>query len=154
MGKTRDIALIGLGASLAPRASGHEGPREVHHHEHRAPTDESVKLLKEMEEKARDKIEEVIRVEGNGFNGVIYLHHEMMDLSIRARAVFDLNGKKMEVEHSLSELKTREELITGLRDKIATKIATEVLSVAISQSPAAADVLFRKRASPTPGAPQ
>lgn len=39
--------------------------RNVTINEHRAPTDESVKLLKEMEEKAEAKLIEAIRLDGN-----------------------------------------------------------------------------------------
>lgn len=49
---TRDLAMFAAGAALTR-------PRDVHHrtevHVHRAPTDESVNLLKDMEEKAREK---------------------------------------------------------------------------------------------------
>ena len=39
---------------------------------HRAPTDESVRLLKEMETAARDKIIESVAVRDNGFEDVMH----------------------------------------------------------------------------------
>lgn len=148
MGKTRDLALVSLGASLAPRESG---PRHVTQtqtiHEHRAPTDESVKLLKEMEEQALAKLDETIRIEGNGFNGVIHLMRRDWGDELFARCVYTINGRKMTTDHAVgfsnarSAHERRQQLITELRDKVATDIAGQVLRVAFEASPAAMDAI-------------
>lgn len=151
MGQTRDLALLAAGAALAQPRVVERGPREVHHHEHRAPTDESVKLLKEMEQAALDKVDETIRIEGNGFNAVIHLIRENFDDSLRARAVYELNGAKIVTEHSVGMWKlrnaadTRETLLKELRDKMATDIATKILLGAFAASPAARDALNSMR---------
>ena len=151
MGQTRDLAMLATGAALARRDVVQVGPREVHHHEHRAPTDESVKLLKEMEEQALAKIDETIRIEGNGFNGIIHLMRESYDDTLRARAIYELNGRKMTTDHSVSAWKytnthtLRETLMKELRDKMATEIATVVLLGAFEKSEEARKALFGTR---------
>ncbi|MEE8368605.1 MAG: hypothetical protein V3S30_09840, partial [Thermoanaerobaculia bacterium] len=42
-------------------------------HEHKAPTDDSVKLLREMEEAARKSVLEVYRFEDNDLSGIVVL---------------------------------------------------------------------------------
>lgn len=148
MSKTRDIALLAAGAALARPQTVERGPREVHNHEHRAPTDESVKLLKEMEEKARDKIDETIRIEGNGFNGIVHLMRDSYDDTLRARVIYELNGRKMTTEHSVSPWNytnaqtLRDTLMKELRDKMATEIATTVLLGAFDKSEEARRAIF------------
>ena len=66
--------------------------RNVTIHEHRAPTDQSVALLKELEQAARDKVEHSINVGGNGFECVVHIHKSAIDMDTVAVAIFKLNG--------------------------------------------------------------
>ena len=72
MSKTRDMALIGLGAALSPRSRTERYSHQTEVHEHRASTDESVKLLAEMEEKAREKLLAAVPLNSNQFEGVMF----------------------------------------------------------------------------------
>lgn len=99
-----------------------------HVHEHRAPTDESVRLLAEMEAKARDKIIEAVHIGDTTFECVVQTMKNMHDDTICLIAVFSLNGKKLTVEHiERSDRFERRKAFQDLRDAMATKIATEIL---------------------------
>ncbi len=102
--------------------------REVH--EHRAPTDESVRLLGEMQEKAEAKLIKSVAVESNNFNCVVQIWREITSDRLKSRAIFDLNGRKMTAEEDVSGIDRddTEKLVIKLRDAMAAKIANECLS--------------------------
>lgn len=113
--------------------------REIH--EHRAPTDESVKLLREMEDKAREKIEQSIRVGNNGFECTVTVEWEAISDEKIVTALFALNGKRMRAEARLLRYKVTDEpmqLAEAIRDAVAQVIAAEVLKPALMAS------MFRK----------
>jgi len=116
---------------LAPARSCTEYvTREVH--EHRAPTDASVKLLTEMEEKARDRVIEAVHVGDATFECVIHTMKHPMDDTTEMVAVFSLGGKKMTVSHREQSWRTdKHAMVQALRDKMAAEIATAVLLPAL-----------------------
>lgn len=105
------------------------------HVEKRAPTDESVRLLKEMEEKAEAKILESIAVTGNGFEGVAHRMSDFMSGREIWRMVFSLNGKRLAAEHSFVPTDRRElgRQMEAFRDAIAKEIATHILTRSIPE---------------------
>jgi hypothetical protein len=107
--------------------------RNVTIHEHRAPTDQSVALLKELEQAARDKVEHSINVGGNGFECVVHIHKSAIDMDTVAVAIFKLNGKQMRAEARIEgwRLKDAQELPVKIRDAVALKIATEIVGTAL-----------------------
>lgn len=128
---TRDIALLAAGAALAPRSQTVYNRTEVV--ERRAPTDESVKLLKEMEEKAEAKLIATLPLKNNLFEGTVVIDHYLADMTIRARLVFVLNGKQIVVTESAYEGDgARVELMQKLHDATAKKIAAEILLDSVS----------------------
>ena len=96
---------------------------------HRAPTDQSVALLKEFEQAARDKIEHSIAIGGNGFECVCYVERDCMSHSTICRAVFKLNGKEMRAMASVDgwDKDAIHELPAKLMRAVADEIAREVL---------------------------
>jgi len=126
-----------------PQTVTHNHRTEVH--EHRAPTDESVKLLREMQAEAeRDRVA-TFKLDGNGFNGVVEVFNRMDPPEVCAHAVFDLNGKRMTVEarvdpynakmdreHLRPEMAVKMAVIEKLRDAVAAKIANEILRDALA----------------------
>lgn len=106
--------------------------RNVTVHEHRAPTDESVRLLKEMEEEAREKILDSFRLDGNGFECVIQCERDCMTMDTTAVAVFSLNGRKFQALARVTDRERQRDgpvlLASRLRDAVALSIANEVLS--------------------------
>ena len=109
--------------------------RTVNITETRAPTDESVRLLKEMEEAARNKVDQSIRLDGNDFKCVVEIMQDAMSDQRVAYAVFELNGKRMTAEHRVSRRDDNPAaLAIGIRDEIAKTIATAVIGAALSES--------------------
>lgn len=108
--------------------------REIH--EHRAPTDESVKLLREMEQKAKDQIIQAIHVGNSVFECVVHMNKSMMDGSTTILAVFSLNGKKMTAEFTAHEWRTNTvQMVEGLKLAIADKISREILTEVFMKTP-------------------
>ena len=107
-------------------------------HEHRAPTDESVRLLKEMEEKAERKLVESIHVGDTLVECVIHAWLDPMSDCTRIRAVFKINGKQETAEHEFrSSREYRGQQVVdadvwrAVQTKIADVIANRMLMAAI-----------------------
>lgn len=104
-----------------------------HYHTHnvtekRAPTDESVRLLREMEQKAQDEVIQSIRLQNTEFDGVIHVMRNIMDCTTSYRCVFKLNGKKFMAEHVAKEWDDKDSRVIGIRDAVAKEIANTVVS--------------------------
>jgi hypothetical protein len=100
--------------------------------EKRAPTDDSVKLLREMEQKAEAEVIKAVQIGNATFECVVHQSRDMMSDLMRWRAVFKLNGKQMIAN---IETNPREDgganlqgAMTKLRDEMAKVIASEVLN--------------------------
>lgn len=99
--------------------------REVH--EHRAPTDESVKLLREMEDKARAQVISSIPLEGNTLHGVVRFVRSFDTDMMRADVIVDINGKRLDVQVHQKNRQDQMDFYAAVRDELARKIATDVL---------------------------
>lgn len=101
-------------------------------HEHRAPTDESVALLKEMEKAARDKIVASMLLDNNAFKALLNAEQDVANNLIHWRIIFDMNGRRMDVTHSFGQhlvddrgdLEKQLETFIG---KVATEIAAKMI---------------------------
>lgn len=100
--------------------------------ERRAPTDDSVRLLKEFEEEAREKIESSLNVGANGFECTIMTEREHITDEVIAVALFKLNGISLRAKASIRGFDKRDKgpkgLAIALRDEVAKVIANELLS--------------------------
>lgn len=104
--------------------------REVH--EHRAPTDDSVKLLREMEAKAQEQVIKAVHVGDSIFECVVHMQKNHMDGSTSMLAVFSLNGKKLTAEFREHEWRADKfKMVDGLRAAIADKLSREILAPAL-----------------------
>lgn len=111
-------------APRGPQVARHE------HHEHRAPTDESVRLLSEMEKAAESKRIASLQMPGNGFHGVVQVMYAASSNAVIAEAVFDLNGRRFTVAETASVHETRKDryaLLKKLHAAVAEKVASEML---------------------------
>lgn len=113
------------------------GGNQHHTHTHkiteqRAPTDESVRLLAEMERAAERKYANGIRLETNDFKCVVNIYQDYPNDQTIAVARFDLNGQRMETEYrqrrSVEQDASGRALAIGLVEAIAEKIARECLN--------------------------
>ena len=106
-------------------------------HEHRAPTDASVKLLREMEQAAEAKVIEAVRVGNTTFECVVHQAHDMLNDQVLFRAVFKLNGRQETAEYRCGVHKADDigDAWRNLRDEIAKVIATRMIEGALVRMP-------------------
>ena len=104
--------------------------REVH--EHRAPTDESVKLLREMEAKARDAVIQAVHVGDATFECVVHMRKNHIEASTTLLAIFSVNGKKLTADFTENDWRGDVgRLVEGLRSAMADKLSREILAPAL-----------------------
>jgi len=106
--------------------------RRVEVTEHRAPTDESVKLLRDMEDRAQARIVATTRVQDMGIDCVIHKMREMHTGDTRYAVIYSLNGKKHRADHlsmdrgnedrDESKRRVAQELVTALAEDIARNL--------------------------------
>ena len=106
--------------------------KTVNVHEHRAPTDESVTLLREMERTVEERRVASFHLEGNDLNGAVEAIRSVVDGSVIFMAVFDLNGRRIKVKHQVHEYTKPTEMMHGLRDAIAERLAVEIIEPSLN----------------------
>lgn len=123
-----------VGALLSGRNTYRETTRLVPYektvHEHRAPTDESIKLLREMEEKSRKQIACALVAENNIVNGaVVQFYDEHMRFEKVCYVSYQLNGQQMEHKIALDGrvMMLKEQAIDILFQNLAGAITAELL---------------------------
>jgi len=99
--------------------------------EKRAPTDESVRLLREMERAAADSVIGAIRLENTVMSAVIYHQTRNFGLDECYACIFQLNGKRHQADFVTDDRASRDDVITGIRDAIAKEVANAIASSAI-----------------------
>lgn len=119
-------------------------PGVSQHHTHtitenRAPTDESVRLLKEMEKAAQDKVLGSIRLENCPIDCVIHAYQDFMGFDLQFIVRLKINNKIIEIKHihrrkSSSLEDERQAVISGLRTCVAERIAAELLGQAFAKA--------------------
>lgn len=100
--------------------------------EKRAPTDESVRLLKEMEEAARNKVIETIVVADTSFTCKISKEISMLNYQDVYTVVYSLGGRKKVTQAKVErhqELKPHEIAII-IRDAVAVDISNHLIATA------------------------
>ena len=103
-------------------------PQHISVTEKRAPTDESVRLLREMQQKSEDSIVESMRLDDNEFKGVVHSSVLAWEYTKQYVAVFSLNGRNLTARYSAGMDDSPEKTAVGLRDEIARVIANECLN--------------------------
>lgn len=125
--------------SLGGGSSHHYNTTEIT--ERRAPTDESVRLLQEMEEKAKERISDKFTISNSQIDAVaIVFYDEIMENKRNVHIRFKLNGeshlvktgyRKFDMELSHGE-NYRQEVFRVMREAVAEQIATKVLKSGLS----------------------
>lgn len=108
-------------------------PNSVHVtvNEKRSPTDESVKLLMEMEKKAQEKIDKSIRLNSTNIDVVIHSYQDFNDQFIHFRIHYMLNGVRRTVVHAVpmhlvdDEEGIAKALLKALSEDIALNLLSE-----------------------------
>ncbi len=103
------------------------GPSHISVTEKRAPTDESVRLLKEFEAEAKNKVLNAVSVKNTVFDGVLHHTHDLHSDKFRFACVFKLNGERMTASFEINtEEANKEKVAIGIRDAIAAQIANSI----------------------------
>jgi hypothetical protein len=102
-------------------------------HEHRAPTDESVRLLAEMEKAARDKVVQAIRLENCPIDCVVHTSRDHMSGDSQFCAFIKINGQRIEVRKSFSMTTEPKDMVDGLLQAVAERIAAVLLGPAFNK---------------------
>lgn len=108
-------------------------------HEHRAPTDASVKLLAEMEQKMRDRVLSSIHVTDTPLEFALYhLRPLHMGLDTEFAMRCTVKGQKLEFRHTFkldireTEEQARERCIEELTQALATQLANVIVRAALA----------------------
>lgn len=105
-------------------------------HEHRAPTDESVRLLKEFEEKMFDRLIATLVIKASGFESKVIVYTDPLNspFSYLARIKFSLGEVHydftIEVPHAAC--RSRDEMIRAIHRAISDKIGEKLLAQILS----------------------
>lgn len=95
--------------------------------EKRAPTDESVRLLREMESAARSEVDRAIRLESNNFKAVLWVARDVMTDDTIFRVHFDWNGEACKAELAWPSRRGTQGLGDAIQAQIAKELAATVL---------------------------
>lgn len=99
-------------------------------HEHRAPTDESIRLADEMRREAMAAVTGEIHVESTEVH--LTLWHDCMGRSVEAR--MKVGGHKIEARMRLDSLKSPQERMVDLAEDLGKQIAVGALIPLLEQS--------------------
>lgn len=104
--------------------NSYKGPSKIDVTEKRAPTDESVKLLKDFEEKAMSNIISSGRVEDNILNFKWYIYPDRVSWDDICKCVFTVNGKEYDFQFVLprERFTTSSEIVSRIREKMLEKL--------------------------------
>ena len=100
--------------------------------EKKAPTDESVKLLREMQLKAENELLRAVHLDSNEFKGMVHVYRDVVNAGKRVIILFELNGKQVRHESLIREWTKREDIGTILRKELSETIAREVILASFS----------------------
>ena len=89
--------------------------------EYRAPTDESVRLLKEMEEKAREKIIDSFTVSDTHFECKFFQEMDVTTQEMKYVVIYSMNGKKRTVN-----VRVERDVIADNYKKIISAVANDI----------------------------
>lgn len=104
---------------------GRDGPTTINVDvtEKRAPTDESVRPLKEMESAAEAKVLEAVRCGDNTFDCTIHVQDDHLSGSRLFAIIFKLNGRKMRAEYRASCEAGVDQIVPGILAAVSDEVA-------------------------------
>jgi hypothetical protein len=105
------------------------GDSHTHVTEKRAPTDESVRLLREMENTAKKEVLKAVQLPSNDLSGVVHLMRDYMSCSTNVAVLFKLNGKEHKVIISLDDFRhaDMDSRIEQMVEQVSKYLAANIL---------------------------
>lgn len=99
--------------------------------EHRAPTDESIKIYSEMVEKSRKSIVDKIVINDNSFNIKAMVYENYYDYTFHCHYKFSLNKEQFEGEFIIDEydLLARDEIMRLIYEKASHQITVKLIGL-------------------------
>lgn len=95
-------------------------------HEHRAPTDKSVQLLRDLEREAINKTLSVHRLKNNIIDAVWHIRENHLSDTLTGICQIKINGKEFQLECDLERRFSNDEQIENMTRTILDKIAIEI----------------------------
>ena len=112
-------------------------------HEHRAPTDKSVALLKEMEQAALDKLLASVCLDACGLSAFAHFFNDQMGHRVRCIIEWQAPGKRIRLDHSIAMTgETDHEFLQRMADELRAKLA-ESIAIELLREPF--DALVRSK---------
>ena len=110
--------------------NSYRGPEEINVTEKKAPTDESIRLLNEFQQKAFDNIVECVQLSNNELTDAKYwIYPDHYSFTQCARIRFKLNGKVKDFEFTLPHERTdKADIQKIIMSKIYDEITKEIFS--------------------------
>lgn len=110
--------------------SGSQGPSRIDVHEHRAPTDQSVKLLREMEKKAEKNVLSTVRLTDCPVDCVIHHMQSAITQRIHFVIMYKINGKEHRLDYHSDPFvdKTQEQIVIGIKTALALDLSIHLLA--------------------------
>ena len=102
----------------------HTTTNNVRIDEHRAPTDESVRILRDMEDRAEKKVLAAVRVENTQVDMVIHAQKDNFTGDRLYACIYKINGKQMRSDYRDCGTVDRDSVAVGIRDVVAKDIAS------------------------------
>jgi hypothetical protein len=96
--------------------------------EYRAPTDESVRLLKEMEEKAREKIIDTFTVKDTHFECKFFQEMDVTTQEMKYVVIYSMNGKKRTVN-----VRVDRDVIADNYKKLISAVANDIAHAMLAE---------------------
>ncbi|MBU3577552.1 hypothetical protein [Polynucleobacter sp. UK-Kesae-W10] len=108
--------------------------------EKRAPTDESVKLLREMEAKSKAEVIKAITLNDNRFDGVIHTMVEHLTGDHLLRFVYSVNGKKLTTDFRIDMFDASPEtwipkFVNAVAKDLAMSVLAAPMAAAVKRDP-------------------
>lgn len=119
------------------RDCGFTSPSSIDITINRAPTDKSIELLKEMQEKAIKSIVTELKVQDNIFNGIITVFSlDYMRMQYVIYYKFKINGKDFDIKETIDHLDlkfdSKDELLKRFFKTVSETLAVQLLTHALS----------------------
>ena len=97
----------------------------------RAPTDKSVELLMEMEEKALQKLVSSTHVASSEMNATWHIFSSAMDMNYKIKIVVNINNRPHIIDMSMSQFVPHDQRIEQIRKEIMSYLCDKILWSAI-----------------------
>lgn len=102
-------------------------PYEKAVHEHRAPTDDSMRLYGEMQRQVREELVKSLRSGDNEMRWALAIFHDMMTMGWRVQAEVVVNGHVMRFSWGMEMDASDDQVVRQLHHELATKLAEQMI---------------------------